>query len=71
MVQLSMVEGLDPETHLRMGAALAPLRQEGVLIIGSGMSFHDIGAFFSGGGGQATKEASKVGRCRLTPGFRS
>ena len=42
--QLSLVAGLDPEAHIRMGAALAPLRDEGVFIIASGMSFHNMGA---------------------------
>lgn len=43
-VQLSLVRGLDPETHLTIGRALSPLRDEGVFVVGSGMSFHNMGA---------------------------
>lgn len=42
VVQLSLRDDLDPEAHLFVGQALASLRDEGVLIVGSGMSFHNM-----------------------------
>jgi aromatic ring-opening dioxygenase catalytic subunit (LigB family) len=46
-VQLSLKSGLDPTEHLKIGHALASLRDEGVFIVGSGMSFHNLRAFNS------------------------
>lgn len=42
VVQLSLRRDLDPGAHLAAGRALASLRDEGVLIVGSGMSFHNM-----------------------------
>jgi len=44
-VQLSLKTGLDPRLHLDIGRALMPLRDEGVFIIGSGMSYHNMRGF--------------------------
>jgi len=42
LVQLSLKRGLDPEAHVAAGRALAPLRNEGVVIVGSGLSYHNL-----------------------------
>ncbi|MGE4375799.1 MAG: class III extradiol ring-cleavage dioxygenase [Burkholderiaceae bacterium] len=42
VLQLSLLSSLDAGAHLRLGQALAPLRDEGILIIGSGMSWHNM-----------------------------
>lgn len=47
VVQLSLLATLDPAAHIAVGKALASLREQGVLLVGSGMSFHNMRAFFS------------------------
>jgi aromatic ring-opening dioxygenase catalytic subunit (LigB family) len=45
VVQMSLHASLDPALHIAAGRALAPLRDDGVLVIGSGMSFHNMRAY--------------------------
>jgi aromatic ring-opening dioxygenase catalytic subunit (LigB family) len=45
VVAVSLRNGLDPQAHLELGRALAPLRDEGVFLVGSGSSFHHFGNF--------------------------
>lgn len=49
VVQLSLRQDYDPTVHLEIGKVLAVLRSEGVLILGSGLSYHNLGNFGRGG----------------------
>lgn len=44
-LQLSLIQGLHPKSHLDLGRALAPLRDEGVFCVGSGSSYHNMRGF--------------------------
>ncbi|MCP5163271.1 MAG: dioxygenase [Hahellaceae bacterium] len=46
-VQLSLLDSLDPQAHIRLGEVIASVEQEGLLVIGSGFSFHNMKAFFA------------------------
>ena len=50
-IQVSLQQSLNPLAHLQLGQALASLDQEGLLILGSGFSFHNMQAFFRHGAG--------------------
>jgi len=45
VIEMSVDRTLDPALHLAAGRALAPLRDEGVPILGSGMSFHNMRSY--------------------------
>jgi len=51
VVQLSIDERQPPEYHYDLGRRLAPLREEGVLIVGSGNLVHNLHAYAWGGHG--------------------
>jgi len=45
-IQVSLLASLDSAQHIRLGEALGELNKKDVLVIGSGFSFHNMGAFF-------------------------
>ena len=49
VVAVSVDPEAGPEHHQRLGAALAPLREDGVLILGSGAFTHNLGEIRRGG----------------------
>lgn len=45
IVLLSMKSSYDAAEHIRLGQTLAPLRDEGILIMGSGLTYHNMRGF--------------------------
>jgi 4,5-DOPA dioxygenase extradiol len=44
-LQLSLIRGLNPSAHIALGKAISALKNENILVIGSGFSFHNMRAF--------------------------
>ncbi len=56
VLQLSLQTSLGPAYHLKIGEALNPLREQGVLIIGSGGATHNLREYFHPAGDQQPYE---------------
>lgn len=50
VLMMSLQKDLDPERHIAIGKAIAPLRDKGILIVGSGNSYHNLRSFMDGDG---------------------
>jgi len=59
VIQVSVRADYDPQAHLKLGRALAPLRDDGVLIIGSGSSYHDLRGFFDARGDGPRRDSAE------------
>jgi hypothetical protein len=64
VVQLSLKQDFSPLEHIKLGEAIAPLRQTGVLILGSGYSYHNMSRF-----GPTATQPSTCCRCDARRAF--
>lgn len=55
VIQISLESNMNPQRHYQLGVALSSLRKEGYMVVGSGSSFHNMGAIFGGTGGTTSK----------------
>ena len=67
VVMLSLQKRLDAAFHIRLGKALEPLRDQGVAIVGSGMSFHDLRSFRDGEDGASSVFDAWLGETAKAP----
>jgi aromatic ring-opening dioxygenase catalytic subunit (LigB family) len=67
VAMVSLQRDLDPAQHIAIGRALAPLRDEGVAILGSGMSYHDLRHFRDGDGRDAAIFDAWLGEAATAP----
>ncbi|PRP86222.1 putative aromatic ring-opening dioxygenase LigB subunit [Planoprotostelium fungivorum] len=58
IVQLSVLNSQDANEHLRYGQVLSSLRDEGVAVIGSGMTFHNMRTMMSRFSGQGSSKSN-------------
>jgi aromatic ring-opening dioxygenase catalytic subunit (LigB family) len=58
IVQVSLLANMDPAEHIRLGQALAPLRDENILIVGSGMTYHNMRTFMANRRGRNAADPS-------------
>lgn len=55
VVQVSLLDSLDPLDHVMLGEVLRGFNNSRVLVVGSGFSFHNMHEFFDAGGGPDSK----------------
>ncbi|MBL7250801.1 DODA-type extradiol aromatic ring-opening family dioxygenase [Alloalcanivorax marinus] len=60
VVEMSVHSSLEPALHRRLGAALAPLLNDGVALIGSGSSFHNMAVLMGRDRSLAALEANRA-----------